>query len=405
MNKKVAIFTLLLTLLFGTFVSAHSGRTDSSGGHNCSEKSKSKGLCAGYHYHNGGGTSTGGSTEDSTPINTDKDCSDFATYDEMIQYWNSKGYSATYDPENLDGWGNGMVDDGIPCEAPSGYDKTLINNSPEQAAHRKEEYDNSTGEKEGYPAGLKDGYQETPSNSNHSVGTEAYKVGYAVGYLKGYDEGKKKIDGEKTKAINDGYAFGKEHDKIVIPAVNAAHPSLNKAFEEGFNKAITERVEAKKKEYTDLGYSDGKKNMKNTLKNIEEIYAKAYQEGYEKAQTELKEEYLQKGYEAAFINLEYLNPNETNEKFAGWIKEGFESNKEIAKIKEAGYALGKEGRELKIPSKYKKGEVIFKHHYELGLKLYEKQQSTNRKAASGGIGAVALGWLGRRLYVAKKMIS
>lgn len=29
----------------------HSGRTDSNGGHNCSESSKRKGLCSGYHYH------------------------------------------------------------------------------------------------------------------------------------------------------------------------------------------------------------------------------------------------------------------------------------------------------------------------------------------------------------------
>jgi len=29
----------------------HSGRTDSSGGHNCSDSSKRKGLCSGYHYH------------------------------------------------------------------------------------------------------------------------------------------------------------------------------------------------------------------------------------------------------------------------------------------------------------------------------------------------------------------
>ena len=36
----------------------HSGRTDSSGGHNCSAKSRSKGLCTGYHYHNGGTVSS-----------------------------------------------------------------------------------------------------------------------------------------------------------------------------------------------------------------------------------------------------------------------------------------------------------------------------------------------------------
>ncbi|WP_144395596.1 HNH endonuclease [Pleionea sediminis] len=44
-----------LTLILSLSTSAHSGRTDSSGGHNCSAKSKAKGLCTGYHYHNGGG--------------------------------------------------------------------------------------------------------------------------------------------------------------------------------------------------------------------------------------------------------------------------------------------------------------------------------------------------------------
>lgn len=48
----------LLIILFSTILislncSAHSGGTDSSGGHNCSQKSKEKGLCTGYHYHNG----------------------------------------------------------------------------------------------------------------------------------------------------------------------------------------------------------------------------------------------------------------------------------------------------------------------------------------------------------------
>ena len=31
----------------------HSGRTDKNGGHNCSAASIEKGLCTGYHYHNG----------------------------------------------------------------------------------------------------------------------------------------------------------------------------------------------------------------------------------------------------------------------------------------------------------------------------------------------------------------
>ncbi|MDQ7860314.1 hypothetical protein RCO48_02355 [Peribacillus frigoritolerans] len=76
------------------------------------KKSMAKGLCSGYHYHNGGGdtssdTSTGGGSSTPAPAtrNDDMDCTDFGSYDEVVEYWNSKGYSASDDPENLDGWG------------------------------------------------------------------------------------------------------------------------------------------------------------------------------------------------------------------------------------------------------------------------------------------------------------
>jgi hypothetical protein len=51
MNKRLLI-SLVLTLCC-TNAFAHSGRTDSNGGHNCSQTSIDKGLCSGYHYHNG----------------------------------------------------------------------------------------------------------------------------------------------------------------------------------------------------------------------------------------------------------------------------------------------------------------------------------------------------------------
>ena len=47
---KILIVWILLLFIFTTPINAHSGRTDSSGGHNCYT-----GSCAGtYHYHNGG---------------------------------------------------------------------------------------------------------------------------------------------------------------------------------------------------------------------------------------------------------------------------------------------------------------------------------------------------------------
>ncbi|WP_351124739.1 YHYH domain-containing protein [Shewanella sp. T24-MNA-CIBAN-0130] len=51
MNKL--ILASLLFLLAVPISFAHSGRTDKNGGHNCSQSSIDKGLCTGYHYHNG----------------------------------------------------------------------------------------------------------------------------------------------------------------------------------------------------------------------------------------------------------------------------------------------------------------------------------------------------------------
>lgn len=70
--KKLVLFLAMITLFFTTtsIADAHPGRLDSNGGHNCSEKSKAKGLCTGYHYHNGnsgGGSSSGGQTNYTQP--------------------------------------------------------------------------------------------------------------------------------------------------------------------------------------------------------------------------------------------------------------------------------------------------------------------------------------------------
>lgn len=319
----------------------------------------------------------------------------------MVAYWNSKGYSATYDPENLDGWGNSQVDDRIPCEAPSGYDKTKINNSPEQTQYKQDQQDLASGEQLGYAQGLKDGYSEAISNSVATTGSDAFKQGYASGYNKGYEESKAKIEADKTTATNEGYALGQKQDNIVIPANYESHPGLKKSFEDGFNKAVTERVEAKKAELNTQGYNDGKKDVHSPPTDVEEIYIQAYQEGYDKAQNELKEEYQKQGYEAAFKSVTYKDPNLSNTKFVDWYKEGFESNKEVIKIKEAALTLGKNGDELSIPSEYKIGETIFKHYYEEGFKEYEEERTDKMQVGASVLFLIAAGWAGRRIYVKK----
>lgn len=138
--------------------------------------------------------------------------------------------------------------------------------------------------------------------------------------------------------------------------------------------------------------------------DLEDMYIKAYKEGYEKAQAELQEDYINQGYEASFKMIDYEKPSISNDKFIGWYRKGFESNKEVIEIQKMAYALGREGNAKDIPAEFEKGEVIFYHYYELGFKEYKEEVESNQKAAAGGVGVVALAWLGRRFYVARKMI-
>ena len=63
MKKLTFLIALLLLFLTSSPVNAHSGRTDSSGGHNCYV-----GACAGtYHYHNSGYTAPAPVYNPSTP--------------------------------------------------------------------------------------------------------------------------------------------------------------------------------------------------------------------------------------------------------------------------------------------------------------------------------------------------
>jgi hypothetical protein len=344
--RKISLIMTVLMMFFATSntVNAHPGRTDANGGHTCRTNCEKWGLEYGeYHYHNGGSSDSGGGS--------------------------SSGSTSTVQPSEP---------------------------SPEEIAEREK----SQGEKDGYAAGLKAGYEgktESPSPS----GSDAYIEGYNAGYKNGYTEGAKKLETDKSKARNEGYEFGKKNDSITIPKAYQNNAYLKAAFEEGFRKAVFERDEAKKKEYAELGYNDGIKDIKNEPKDVKEIYITAYLEGYEKGQQELEERFFKQGYDAAFKMVKYKKPKLAKEKYIKWYKEGFESNKEIKKIQEAAFELGKNGEDYSLPKEYAHAEPIFKHYYNLGVEENKKENTQ----ATLGIGAIILGWIARRFYVAKKMIS
>jgi hypothetical protein len=353
-----ALVTACLSFAVTTSVEAHSGRTDSSGGHNCSEKSVAKGLCTGYHYHNGGGSSSNGSSS---------------------------------------GGSSGRMRSSAPSPAkPAGP-------TPEQIAAKEK----AQGEADGYATGYAVGYQAATKNTVATTGSDAYRSGYAVGYERGYTEGYEKISAEKEVAHTTGYATGKNQDNLDIPSLYKGNIILEAAFSEGFNKGVSERDTEKKKEYMELGFNDGKNDQEgNQPSDIKPIYITAYQEGYEKGQKELKEIYVKQGYNAAFTMLLYKEPTLSKSKYVDWYKEGFDSAaKEVKAIQKAGYDLGVNGKTYNISEKYIKGEVIFKEYYQRGKADYRKnmQESTETMGSLGLIGVG--GWLTRRFYVARKMIK
>lgn len=402
----LVLLSFLLILSVQNSVEAHSGRTDSSGGHNCSAKSKAKGLCTGYHYHNGGGTSSSDSSSDSsTPSpsiqSTDKDCPDFSNYDEVVAYWNARGYTKDYDPERLDGFGN-VVDDGVPCEPPENYDLAKVNGSPAQVAQD----DQAKGEKDGYSIGIKDGYAEQERQQTPNDGTEAYIKGYEKGYSKGYSEGTNKITSEKDDAVQAGYALGIKEKNLEIPKIYGKNDVLKSSFEEGFNRARKEIVKEREDKYEAQGYEDGKNDKKQTLTDIkEDNYLSAYKAGFEKGQKQLKKSYIEQGYNDAFKMIEYKSPSFPKDKYNRWYKEGFNSNEKILEIQDTAYEMGLSGEELNISDKFEGSEKVFKHYFKIGTTEYSKIQGEKTTQSVTAFGIVVFGWLARRFYVARKMIA
>lgn len=139
-----------------------------------------------------GGIGTVATTASAESNGLDKDCSDFKgqPYQAVVDYWNSKGYTATNDPERLDGWGN-KVDDGIPCEAPSDYDTSKINGIGKKEEATSEETtkeetatkeDNSSSEQK-TTSDKKEGEELPETASNNPLGVAAGLAVAAAGVV------------------------------------------------------------------------------------------------------------------------------------------------------------------------------------------------------------------------------
>ncbi|MGM0923398.1 MAG: hypothetical protein ACQEWW_19675 [Bacillota bacterium] len=66
---------------------------------------------------------------------------------------------------------------------------------------------------------------------------------------------------------------------------------------------MAERDKKKQNELEAQGFILGKNDKKNEPKNVKDSYLKTYQLGFNKGQEDLKQYYIDKGYQAAFTML------------------------------------------------------------------------------------------------------
>lgn len=341
--KKLAATLSLCLIASVSTVDAHSGRTDSSGGH---RDNKNKSGLGSYHYHCGG------------------------------------------HPAHLHT--NGCPYTGVGTNSSSGGGTTTVQNSEEQQKQSVK--------KKGYDTGYNDGYSGKLSDTYYSGDySELYEEKYNEGYQKGINQ----LEEEKKIANQKGYELGKAGSQI--QGNTYSNEKLQDAYENGYEDGISEYRAEKIKYYSNLGLSDGKVNVVNKdIENIDEEFKQIYEDNYSKGQEILSKEYIDKGYSDGFKDQQYKAPNYKHDKFNKWYKKGFDKALEdIENVKETGYNDGYEGNEQLVPKNLEHAKEIYEKAYEDGKAVADEEFKQNTTTVAS-IGVV--GWLIRRYLVARKSI-
>ena len=335
MRKKVRGIILLLLIICSQslMVDAHSGRTDSSGGH---RDNKNKSGLGSYHYHCGGYPAhlhTNGCPYKSGGSNTSSSSSSSSNSSQSSSSQKNQVYAASVTKDDI--------------------------------------------RKKGSQAGYEDGYALKDYNAYSYSGT--YSAEYKEAYEESFEKGKEKILQEKENAKEQGYKDGLENNHYN----KFSEGVLYDAYEEGYEEGKEKYIENKKIEYTKLAEEDCINNKTDrTFENVDEIFVETYKEAYEKKYKEVKSvEYKSKGYNDGIKN-KFDENIEADYKSS--YKEGYnQGNKEREEMLNLAYEQGYDGEELKINDKYDSIKSEIESVYQSGKK-------DSRKDMVMGVGAVGI---------------
>ncbi|HEK8844414.1 TPA: YHYH domain-containing protein [Clostridioides difficile] len=337
-KKLIAVAMSITMISVGSFSYAHSGRTDSSGGH---RDNKNKSGLGSYHYHCGG-------------------------YPAHLH--NNGGCPYT---------GGGS----------SSGTTTSVNNEEKQKR--------SVGEK-GYNQGYEDGYKGNYSSSNYSGD---YSDTYESKYSEGYEKGKAKLEEEEKVAKETGYNLGltgaKSNNTYEKKVLKNAYDT---GYSTGYNEYKTKKIE----EYKAKGIEDSNKDKEKMTfeENIDSEFIDAYNNAYDEIQEQLKNDYTTQGFESAIKGERFDTSTIGNVKYANWFKEGYDNGKvKLPKAKESVYNQGYNEEDFSIPDEMKSIETKLKGVYDEGLEKREEEKSRN---ATYGVGAGTAAVVAGVVYKKKK---
>lgn len=348
MFKKVFLLCTVLMFtgfIFADAVFAHPGRTDSNGGHYCRTNCAKWGYKTGeYHYHNSGSSSKSSTTtKSSAPKSTPKPAYTQADIDRGKEAGKSEGYDAGYNRYSKDA-------------------KTAAGNEGYKIGY-------AAGYEAGYQAGLKK-IREEDKEAGSSSGKIDGKVAYREGKTKDLEAEASKSDDwnnaykaafiqafEREELIHSaekaGAELGDSLEEIVVPSKYSADETIKKAFESHYQETYEKRMAEEKKKHLELGQEAGFALKDLDVDPIDSRFADIYKEGYEKGYSEKREEVINDGYYSAFINMKYVESEESaHPEFVAWHKEGFESNKVAVAIKDTAFENGYSSAEYYIPKDF-----------------------------------------------------
>lgn len=324
MDKKRKIINLkvLATIVFYSYMTlsltlyAHSGRTDSNGGHR--DVNNVSGLGS-YHYHH--------------------------------------GYGPHLHPNGICPYRNNTA-------TPTNTVTTTNNNTviKQQEAAKGE----------GYQQGIEDGYQEKKEATSFSGN---YASSYKEGYQAGYKEGKNKLNAEKEQANSQGLEDGKNNIPNKKQYVNS---SVQTAYQAGYTQGLEIFNAHKKQEYEAMAKEDANKFQDSRIldNTLPVEWRQAYQVTYTKTLANLEKSYEDKGYQSFLNKDEEAFKQIKADKAKEWFCQGHDKAKKelLPKIWEY-YEMGKKGDPFTISKELKAFENELFQAFQIGKSQYDKEMA------------------------------